>query len=132
MKRSKIFASVPVSSMADIAFLLLIFFMVTSVLKVDADLPLDLPDGKGSELSDDNIIVNIDKNRVFYFGNIPVNERELISRIQAEIQLKPNARILIQAHNDLPYEILDKLFEYLKQIGANNIAIVTKQNERKL
>ena len=34
IRRRKIFANVPISSMADIAFLLLIFFMVTAVFAV--------------------------------------------------------------------------------------------------
>lgn len=131
-KAKKIIASVPVSSMADIAFLLLIFFMVTSVLKVDADLPLELPDAKASELKEKDLAINIDKFQRIYFGNVPVTERELVSRLQAELQYNPEKRVIIQAHNELPYEVLDKIFQYLKEIGANNIAIVTKQNERKL
>lgn len=35
--------------MADIAFLLLVFFMVTSVLDTDPDLPIALPDIPGGE-----------------------------------------------------------------------------------
>lgn len=133
MKKKKISANVPVSSMADIAFLLLLFFMVTSVLKVDADIPLNLPEGAGSQLDDQDIPISIDKNRNIYFGNIPVASIEALGpRIQGELALKPEARILINAHDQLPVTVVEDLFEVLKQVGANNVAIVTKQNERSM
>ena len=48
------------------------------------------------------------------------------------IQLNPGARVVINAHDNLPVEVLDRLFEKLKRIGATNIAIVTKQENRQL
>jgi biopolymer transport protein ExbD len=133
IKKKKLSANVPVSSMADIAFLLLVFFMVTSVLKVDADIPLNLPEGAGAQLDDQDIPVSIDKNRRIYFGNIPIATiQDLGPRIQGELALKPDARVLINAHDQLPVTVVEELFEVLKQVGANNVAIVTKQNERSL
>lgn len=118
--------------MADIAFLLLIFFMVTSVLKVDADLPLILPDAGGEEIKEKDLQVSIDRNKQFYFGNIAMSLDETVGRVQSEIQQNPNARVVINAHDNLPVEVLDKFFENLKRIGATNIAIVTKQENRQL
>lgn len=132
IRRRKIFATVPISSMADIAFLLLIFFMVTSVLKVDADLPLILPDAGGEEIKEKDLQVSIDRNKQFYFGNIAMSLDETVGRVQSEIQQNPNARVVINAHDNLPVEVLDKFFENLKRIGATNIAIVTKQENRQL
>ncbi len=132
MKKLKITATIPVSSMADIAFLLLIFFMVTSVLKVDADLPLELPDATGAEVKENDINISIDKENRFYYENTMVSERELINRVYARIQSKPESRILINAHKELPYEVLDRLFQNLREINANNVAIITKQHQRKL
>lgn len=132
MKRNKIIAVVPLSSMADIAFLLIVFFMATSVLKMDADIPLDLPEGKGEELKENDIPVFIDKNQKYYFENIQVSKSELLAKIQASYQQKPSARIIVSADSELPYEILEDLFENLRELNITNIGIVTKQSERKL
>ncbi|GIX41684.1 MAG: biopolymer transporter ExbD [Leptospiraceae bacterium] len=132
MKRKKIIATVPLSSMADIAFLLIVFFMATSVLKMDADIPLELPEGKGQELSEDNIPIYIDKNKNYYFENILVSKQELLAKIQAVYVQKPSVRIIINADSELPYEILEDLFENLKELNITNIGIVTKQTERKM
>ncbi|HBS06348.1 MAG TPA: biopolymer transporter ExbD [Leptospiraceae bacterium] len=132
IRRRKIFANVPISSMADIAFLLLIFFMVTSVLKVDADLPLILPDAGGQEIKEKDLQISVDRNKQFYFGNIAMDLDATVARVQEQIQLNPGARVVINAHDNLPVEVLDRLFEKLKRIGATNIAIVTKQENRQL
>ncbi|HRQ54134.1 MAG TPA: biopolymer transporter ExbD, partial [Ignavibacteriaceae bacterium] len=52
-------ASIPSSSMADIAFLLLIFFLVATVIDVDTGLGLTLP-----EINEDQVEVKIDPNRM--------------------------------------------------------------------
>ncbi|MCS7206295.1 MAG: biopolymer transporter ExbD [Leptospiraceae bacterium] len=131
MKRRKITAYIPLSSMADIAFLLIIFFMATSVLKMDADIPLELPEGKGEELKDTDIPVHIDKDKIYYLENIPMSKNELLGRLQARILEKPESRVIVSAHNELPYEILEDLFEAFRDLNITNIAIVTKQTERK-
>ncbi len=118
--------------MADIAFLLLIFFMVTSVLKVDADLPLILPDAGGEEIKEKDLQISVDRNRQFYFGNIAMDLDATVAKVQEQVQLNPGARVVINAHDNLPVEVLDRLFEKLKRIGATNIAIVTKQENRQL
>ncbi len=132
MRRSKFYVTVPLSSMADVAFLLIVFFMATSVLKMDADLPLELPEAKGEELKDVEISISIDKNSNIYFDNIPVSKAELISRIRVKQTQTPNPKVIINAHNELPYEILEDLIETLRDLNITKLGIVTKQSERKL
>ena len=84
IRRRKIFANVPISSMADIAFLLLIFFMVTSVLKVDADLPLILPDAGGEEIKEKDLQISVDRNKQFYFGNIAMGLDATVAKVQEQ------------------------------------------------
>ncbi|MFN3604653.1 MAG: ExbD/TolR family protein [Leptonema sp. (in: bacteria)] len=132
MKRNKFYVSVPMSSMADVAFLLIIFFMATSVLKMDADLPIDLPEAKGGELKDVDINISIDKNQNYYYDNIPVTKSELIAKIQVKKLTVANPKIIVNAHSDLPYEVLEDLIESLRDLNISNLGIVTKQSERKL
>lgn len=132
MKKLKIVATIPMSSMADVAFLLIIFFMATSVLKMDADIPLELPEGKGEEIKESDISISIDKDRNYYFFNLPVSKNELISKIQVEKINKPDPKVIINAHQDLPYEILEDLIEDLRNLNITKLGIVTKYSERKL
>ena len=48
-KKTKISSEIPTSSMPDIIFMLLVFFMVTTVLKEYSGLPVNLPKAKRIE-----------------------------------------------------------------------------------
>ena len=132
IRRNKFIASVPMSSMADIAFLLLVFFMVTSVLKVDADIPLDLPDASGRELKDDDLMVSIAKSGAYWVGNIPLQRAEAIARIRAKVQLNPEIRINIQAHRDLDFSVVQSLLDSLQDAGVTRFAMITRQENRQM
>ena len=48
-KKSKVSTEIPTASMPDIVFMLLLFFMVSTVIRQSAGLPLDLPIAKRIE-----------------------------------------------------------------------------------
>jgi len=60
-RKSKTSDKIPSSSLADIAFLLLIFFMVTTVFRTDKDRPIVWPQAEATEKIDEKIknILNI-------------------------------------------------------------------------
>ena len=60
-KSSKASDEIPSSSLADIAFLLLIFFMVTTVFQADRDRPIEWPEAEAAEKIDEKTknILNI-------------------------------------------------------------------------
>lgn len=130
IRRSKFHASVSMSSTADIAFLLLIFFMVTSVLKVDADIPLILPEAKGSKLKDKEVMLSISKYNQIFYNNIPLTAQEAIARVRAELQTKPDLQVNLQAHKDLNFEKVETLLDMLKEAGVVKFAMVTKTEKQ--
>ena len=48
-RKNKASSEIPSSSLADIAFLLLIFFMVTTVFQTDRDRPIEWPEAEAAE-----------------------------------------------------------------------------------
>ncbi len=132
MRKNKFTASVPMSSMADIAFLLLVFFMVTSVLKTDTDIDLQLPDASGAELKDKEVMVSIDKNMIFWFGPVPMDRAAAINNIRAEVAEDSQVRVNIQAHSKLDFNVVQALLDDMREAGVKNFAMVTKQENRRL
>ncbi|WP_108977556.1 ExbD/TolR family protein [Leptospira ryugenii] len=132
LKRKRVSPSVPVSSMADIAFLLLVFFMVTSVLDSDPDLPIDLPDVPGGEQLNKkiaNLYLSADANRTVYFNSIQMPMNEAINNIRAKLSTNPDLKILIHADQNLTYNEIDNTFELLKEVGALKVSLVTKTTQ---
>ncbi|MCB1190363.1 MAG: biopolymer transporter ExbD [Leptospiraceae bacterium] len=131
-KKKKSAPSIPVSSMADIAFLLLVFFMVTSVLDTDPDIPINLPDVPGGEQLNKkiaNIYLSADEDRTIFYNTMKMPLNEVINRIRAKLSTTPDLKVLIHADRDLPYSDMDNVFEQLKLAGALKISLVTKTTQ---
>ncbi|BDA77180.1 biopolymer transporter ExbD [Leptospira kobayashii] len=132
LRKKKVPPSVPVSSMADIAFLLLVFFMVTSVLDSDPDLPISLPDVPGGEQLNKkiaNLYLSADAKRTVYFNSVERPLNEALSEIRAKLMVTPDMKVLIHADENLTYAEIDSVFESLKEIGALKISLVTKTTQ---
>lgn len=91
LKKKKIpEATIPTSSMADIAFLLLLFFLVATVIDVDTGLGLTLPEYVPPE---EMVTVKVDPDRM---ASVLINENgdvlidgEFVSILQIKNKIKP-------------------------------------------
>ncbi|EPG66554.1 ExbD/TolR family protein [Leptospira wolffii] len=132
LKKKKEAPKIPVSSMADIAFLLLVFFMVTSVLDTDPDIPIALPDVPGGEQLNKkiaNLYLSADKDRSVFYNQVKMPINEAINNIRAKLTTTPDLKVLVHADKDLPYADLDSAFELLKEAGALKVSLVTKTTQ---
>ncbi len=114
LKKRKISeASIPTSSMADIAFLLLLFFLVATVIDVDTGIGLTLPD----YVPPDEIQnVKVDKDRM---AAILINEN-------GDVLVDGNQVPLFQIKNNLKPRIISKI-----KLPANKKLIVSVKTDRK-
>lgn len=118
--RNKVSPEFNMSSMTDIVFLLLIFFMLTSTLVTTNALDLVLPKAKGKTDSNKNIAVNITKELQFYIDKQPVNEMALESELLALIN-QENKALIIRAEEGVPVE---KVVYVLDIANRNNFKVV--------
>jgi biopolymer transport protein ExbD len=70
-KKASTESKIPTSSMADIAFLLLVFFMVTTVLKLEEGLPIALPKAEAAQDIPREHVLHVWVDRV---GKISIND----------------------------------------------------------
>ena len=102
-------AEIPTSSMADIAFLLLLFFLVATVIDVDTGIGLSLPefveDVETVEISRDRmaaVLIN-ENGDVLLDGNIisiPQISKALKPRIESKIELPANKKLIVSVKTD--------------------------------
>jgi biopolymer transport protein ExbD len=114
LKKRKIAeATIPTSSMADIAFLLLLFFLVATVIDVDTGIGLTLPD----YVPPDEIQnVKVDKDRM---AAILINEN-------GDVLVDGNPVPLFQIKNNLKPRIISKI-----DLPSNKKLIVSVKTDRK-
>lgn len=119
-KKSKVSAEFNMSSLTDIIFLLLIFFMLTSSLVTPNALNLQLPGNKKTNTppsKSETYTVRIEANGTFYFNNKKVNLRGIESQFkklkqkfgkEAAVTINTSGR----SSNVKVVEILDAAYRY--------------------
>ena len=116
--RNKVSTEFNMSSMTDIVFLLLIFFMLTSTMVTTNALDIVLPKAKGKTDSNKSTSVSIDKDLNFFIDKDQVNEADLENQLMALMANSENKAIVLRAEKSVPHEKVVKVMEiaYLNQI----------------
>ncbi|WPR72657.1 biopolymer transporter ExbD [Flavobacterium sp. NG2] len=119
--RNKVSAEFNMSSMTDIVFLLLIFFMLTSTMVTTNALDLVLPKAKGKTDSNKNIAVSINKKLEFFIDKEPVLESDLESKLLGIFSSDNSKAIILRAEEGVPIE---KAVNVLDIANRNQIKVV--------
>lgn len=116
--RNKVSTEFNMSSMTDIVFLLLIFFMLTSTMVTTNALDLVLPKAKGKTDSNKSTSVSIDKDLNFFIDKDKVNEADLENKLLALFATSKDKAIVLRAEKSVPHEKVVKVMEiaYRNQI----------------
>ena len=102
--RNKVSATFSMSSMTDIVFLLLIFFMLTSPVITPEALDLILPKAKGKTTSTQNVAVSITKDLEYYINEDKVNSNQIESLLKSNLSGVEEPTIILRAAEGVPIE----------------------------
>ena len=116
---------IPTSSMADIAFLLLIFFLVTTTIDMDKGLGMVLPaEGEELEINKKNILnCLINSTGNVLLGGEGVEIKNLSKTIRQKIAENDKLVISVKAHKASSYKDYVRVIDQLKQAKATRISI---------
>ncbi len=102
--RNRVSPEFNMSSMTDIVFLLLIFFMLTSTMVTTNALDLVLPKAKGKTDSNKSISVSINKDLQFYIDKTPVEENSIEAQLLSLTAKDKSMPIILRAEEGVPIE----------------------------
>ena len=135
-KKSKVSDKVPSSSMADIAFLLLIFFLVTTTFPKDKGLSIVLPEpGEEAQVSQKNIlhliiqpsgIVDVKRGESQQIVQMRPSEIEGLWR--QEVSANPNMIAAVKTDPEAPYKFMIDVLDALKRANAERISLQILEN----
>lgn len=114
----------------DVVFILLIFFLVTSVFKKDElALMLDLPTSKAKEIQvkQEQIFIELSVNKLAIKG-IEVSFESLEDNLKS-IKNKEES-VIVRIDKKVPYERVVKVLDLLQKYSLNNLALVTNEEKR--
>ena len=131
IKKKKGNPEIPTSSMADIAFLLIVFFMVTSVFSVTRGLEFQLPrnDTDSQDASQEEAVhIHIERagsECAFTVDKQLMNLSDINVYLQPKLARNPNKFVIIDPAPSAPYRCMVDAFDELKQGDVKNISIPT-------
>ena len=134
-RKSQASSDVPDSSMADIAFLLLIFFMVTTVFQKDRKVDIVWPEAEATQKIDEKLknILNIWVQRN---GNIFINDRPYgmgeVTQVIAPLYAASDRALVIsiRADREVQYNTMDLLQKQLVAAGVVRVVFATTLEQR--
>ncbi len=119
--RNKINPNFNMSSMTDIVFLLLIFFMLTSTLVTVNALDIILPKAQGKTENKKSTAVSITKKLDFYIDKKKIKESELEQYLVSSLKTEENPTIVLRAEEGVPIE---KAVKVLDIANRNKIKVI--------
>ena len=117
--------AIPEGGMADIAFLLLVFFLVTTTIDMDKGLGIILPaEGQELEINKKNILnCLISSSGAVLLGGEPVELKDLSRRVQEELRENDKLIVSVKAHEKAQYDVYIEVLDQLKLAKATRISI---------
>ncbi len=119
--RNKINPEFSMSSMTDIVFLLLVFFLLTSPAITPDALDLILPKAKGKTSQVQKASVSITKNGAYYVNKERVSEFKIESELNKVLSGQEEPTIILRAEEGVPIE--DAVF-VMDIANKNNYKVV--------
>lgn len=124
-RRNRVSAEFSMSSMTDLVFLLLIFFMLASTLVTSSALDLILPKSQAQDVNKAQITVNISADMRFSVGTKIVSLDKLERAILQEAKGNNEAVLMLRADKSVDYEYVVKVMDIayrnrLKMIAATD------------
>jgi biopolymer transport protein ExbD len=123
---------VNLTSLIDVVFLLLIFFMVSTTFTKEAEITVDLPEANAEpvEAALAPIDLTIDVKGRFYINQQKVVNRQ-IATLKKAIQLAVDGRedvpLVISADANTPHQAVITAMDAARQLGIVKLSIATTQ-----
>jgi len=109
--RNKISPEFNMSSMTDIVFLLLIFFMIASTLVTTNAIDILLPTASGKTENKKSIAVSIQKDLSFYIDQTKVEIQNLETELLRLLQQEAEPTLVLRAEKSVPVDYVVKVMD---------------------
>ncbi|HYE24754.1 MAG TPA: biopolymer transporter ExbD [Clostridia bacterium] len=119
-------SEINVTPFVDVVLVLLIIFMVTAPV-LQSGIEVAVPKTRTvKEITEERIVITIDKQQKVFLGNDAVNINEIGTRIREKIRDPEGQSIFIRSDENVPFGAFATVMDSVKQAGITNVSIVTQ------
>jgi biopolymer transport protein ExbD len=126
--RNKVTPEFNMSSMTDIVFLLLIFFMIASTLVSTSAIDILLPKANGKTENKKSVAVSIKKDLTYYIDQKRVGESVLESELVAALSSEEKPTVILRAEKSVPVENVVKVMDIANR-NKFKVILAVKPND---
>lgn len=113
----------------DIVLVLLIIFMVTAPV-IQSGIEVNVPKTQVvRELSEEKLVVTINKEQQLFLQNEPLNVHELGAKLHEKLLDPARQSVYLMADQTVPFQVFATVLDQLKLAGIDNVSIVTQPLE---
>ncbi|MAC41870.1 MAG: hypothetical protein CMJ05_08800 [Pelagibacterales bacterium] len=120
-----------VAPLIDIVFLLLIFFMLASEFTDFKTIDMVSPNQSNKEINETKlpIILEISENGIININNKEIEFNKLSITVDEMLTNKNINKVVISTPNETKVNVLIKIVDIIRNLGIENIALITKENK---
>jgi biopolymer transport protein ExbD len=123
---------VPTASMADIAFLLLIFFMATTIFKMEEGLPVQLPRAEAGQRVPRQKVTHVwvQSAREMTIDDNLITLVDIVPILRGKLANDPALVTGLNIDQRVPWNIAAEVIEMLKEAQALNASFTTEREKK--
>ncbi|MCF8068475.1 MAG: biopolymer transporter ExbD [Desulfobacterales bacterium] len=127
-KRPRYSIQVPLTSLIDIVFLLLIYFMLTTNFMVDEGINIKLPQANAAApQTKKEITIYVDIHGNAYIANKQIPENELLETLKSMFSGSADQLVIIKADRAIILNKAVKVMDTAKAAGAAKLCLATEK-----
>src|SRR5579884_1724813 len=115
-------ADINITPLVDVVLVLLIIFMLTAPI-LQSGIEVNVPKTRTvKEITEERLVITIDKSQRVFLGNDPVNINEIAAKIRQKIRDPQHQSIFIRADENVPFGAFATVMDSVKQSGISNVS----------
>ncbi len=116
-----------VTSLIDVLFILLIFFMVSSTFLEQPGMKLELPKAKSAQVEQiENLIIYVDRRMQIFLNDKPVAVDRLEKQLRETIADNESPTLVLRADKAVPHGLVVTIMDVAKQVGVKRLVVGTE------
>lgn len=122
-------SDINITPLVDVVLVLLIIFMVTAPV-LQSGIEVSVPKTRTvKEITEERLVVTIDKSQRVFLGNDPVNINEIAAKLKQKIRDPKHQPIFVRCDENVPFGAFATVMDSVKRSGIVNVSIVTQPLE---
>lgn len=116
-----------ITSLIDVIFMLLLFFMITSTFLEQPGIKLELPAAKTSANSEaQEVVLTVDKKGELFLNRRPLALAELEAEIRKILPQMKDSTLVLKADQEISHGLVVRVMDMAKRGGVKKLIIGTK------